>query len=473
MGGEKAELSILEFQKSCKTWPLYLAAFLLCIHNTVIGLSLFYASVTLPYHKDEVHGFIKLTEEQESTYLSMHQLLMLLGSFLGSPLGDKIGRKKVLIISNILTILSTVMMQQSTSYILLLIGRLISGFSVGLGILIPIILLSEISTIKTRSSLSNTCNLAINFGALAIYLFNMVMPPELLSYSIIAPSIGFLALSYFLPESPHWQISTGRTEAAKENYSYLRGSDYEGLEAEVNEVLQVKERAVSGNKSRWTSRGFLHPMGILAFLFSTIGLCGLDAPITFYGPKMFAEFGFHIPYQYVVLMIPIGSFIGYIVAIPLLAIMKKKHQYNMCALFMALSTACLGGAYYIEPNENMKYIAQVLLSFGALGVTFGYGVGLGSVVYCLPGELLAPEDKALGVACAEFFRLIWTAGILKVYPLCLSLVGYPIMFGFHTSILLVSVWFVWCYLPETKDKSLSELQAMFYLKKKEKEAASV
>jgi len=393
-------------------------------------------------------------------------MTLLIGSFAGSPIGDRIGRKKVLLLSNILTILSTGMMKYSTSFIFLLSGRLISGFSVGLGLLMPIILLSEISTIKTRSSLANTCNLAINFGGLAIYLFNMVVPAEHLAFCIMGLSGVFIVMYYFLAESPHWQIRTGRTEEAKTNYSYLRGPGYEGLEAEINEVLEVTEKSSTENKSRWTSRSFLHPMGILAFLFSVIGLCGIDAPITIYGPRMFAEFGFHIPYQYIVLMIPFGSFLGYIVAIPLLAYMKKRDQFNMSALMMALSTAFLGFAYYIKEMEEYKIWAQVLMAGGSLGLTFGYGVGLGSVIYCLPGELLAPEDKAIGSSFAEFFRLIWTAGLLKVYPLCLSLVGYPLMFMFHTIILLLSVWFVFSYLPETKDKCLSELQALFQNKTK-------
>jgi len=465
MGVEKIQLSILEFQKSSRTWPLYLAAFILCIHNTVIGLSLFYASVTLPYHKDELHGFLKLNEEQESTYVSLHQMTLLIGSFAGSPLGDKIGRKKVLMLSNILTILSTGMMKYSTSYIFLLIGRLISGFSVGLGLLIPIILLSEISTIKTRSSLANTCNLAINFGGLAIYLFNMVVPAEHLAFTIMGLSGVFIVMYYFLAESPHWQIRTGRTEEAKANYSYLRGPGYDGLEAEIHEVIQVTQKSSTESRNRWTSRSFLHPMGILAFLFSVIGLCGIDAPITIYGPRMFADFGFHIPYQYIVLMIPFGSFIGYIVAVPLLAIMKKKNQFNMSALVMAAAAALVGVAYFIKDMEDYKLMSQALLAGGSMGLTFGYGIGLGSVIYCLPGELLAPEDKAIGTALAEFFRLIWTAGLLKVYPLCLSLVGYPPMFAFHSTILLLSVWFVYSYLPETKDKCLSELQALFQNKK--------
>jgi len=470
MGVEKTKLSILEFQKESRTWTLYLAAFILFIHNTILGMSLFIASVALPYHKEASFGYVKLSEEEETTYCSLHMLFMLIGSFVGSPLGDWMGRKKIFLISNVLTMVGTSMGEFSTSFYPLLVARCICGFSVGIGILMPIVYASEISIIRMRSNLSNSCNLAINCGGLAIYLINMVIPAEYIAYPIISLNVLFLVTSFFLPGSPHWTIRKGNIAEARKIYSYLRGPEYEGLEAEIKEATDVINSDESEDTSRWTSRSFLHPMGILAFLFSVIGLSGIDAPITVYGAKMFAEFGFHIPYQYIMLMIPIGSFVGYVVAVPMLEWMKKKTQYNLCALLMALSSALVGAAYFLKDSHtdfehsSISYVSQIFLATGAAGITFGYGAGIGAVTYTLPGELLVPKDKAIGCAIAEFFRLIWSTGMLKVYPFCVSLVGYPSMFAFHTTVMLLAVWFVYRYLPETKDKSLSELQSIFQKK---------
>ena len=75
----------------------------------------------------------------------------------------------------------------------------------------------------------------------------------------------------------------------------------------VIEILSLRQK----NLTTLFDRTIIFKLSLNFTLFQIIkmynlGLCGLDAPITFYGPKMFAEFGFHIPYQYVVLMIPIG-----------------------------------------------------------------------------------------------------------------------------------------------------------------------
>jgi len=458
----KAE-TILELQSRARTGPLWMVTLVLFIHNAVLGLSFYYASVTLPYHATGTHGYVRLTEDEDTSYVSLHQITMLIGSFLSHPLGEWLGRKKVLILSNLLTILSFVMMYLSTGFPLLLTGRLISGFSVGLGILLPLVLISEVATIKARPGMANSVNLAISFGGLMVYFINMAIPPEYLAFSIIFFSVVFLILSVTLKESPQWLIRNGRLDEAEEVYRFLRGAEYRGVAKEVDEVVSIVDKSNQHvqKASRWRSPTFLFPMGVLGFLFSVIGLCGLDAPLTLYGPRMFAEFGFDIPYKIVMLIIPTGGFVGYVVASPLLGIMKKKHQFTAAALLMAVSTTLLGVAYYCKELEGGLLAAQILLGAGSLGLTFGYGAGLGAVIYTLPGELLSPEDKTLGLSIAECFRLIWTAGVVKVYPLFLELVGYTVMFGFHTLVLVLSACFVLRYLPETKNKSLSELQDIF------------
>jgi len=128
---------------------------------------------------------------------------------------------------------------------------------------------------------------------------------------------------------------------------------------------------------------------------------------------------------------------------------------------MAASSGLLALAYWAKGQGDMHTLAKVSLVTGAMGLTFGVGAGVGSVSYTLPSELLSPDDASLGIALAEAFRAVWTAITMKVYPLCLEEIGYPPMFLFHTIIMLLTALFIVRYLPETKNKSLSELQHLF------------
>ena len=72
--------------------------------------------------------------------------------------------------------------------------------------------------------------------------------------------------------------------------------------------MQISLRKVQEDGKKNSDTLKLHTTDLWGIFFS--GLSGIDAPITVYGAKMFAEFGFHIPYQYIMLMIPIGMFLN-------------------------------------------------------------------------------------------------------------------------------------------------------------------
>jgi len=457
--------NIIDLQRAALSWPLYLSMSILAVNSIVIGYSYYYAGITIPYHQTGSHGYIKLSEDQSNWYLSLHPLTILIGSVLCNPLGEQLGRKRVLMAANLVNVLSFTLMYFAPNFGLLLTGRLISGLSIGIGILMPFVLLSEISTIRLRSGFANAVNLFISLGTLLAYVLNMIFSPAYLPFAVVGCSIVFIAASVSLSESPHWLIRQGRMEEAEFVLRTLRGDAYLGIQNEIKEVLNVlKQTSDAQDVSRWKSRTFLIPMGILILLFSTIGLCGLDAPLNLNGPRMFEEFGFHIPYQIIILFIPAGSCLGYIVATPLMERLRKRDHFILAALVMAVSTVSLGLAYFFKDYSDNKTISQVLMAGGALGLTFGYGVGLGSVVYALPGELLCPEDKTIGISIAHCCRMICTAAVMKIYPYCVAEIGYPILFTFHTCVLVFAALFVLRYLPETKDKSLSELQLLFQKK---------
>merc|ERR1719237_130285 len=87
--------------------------------------------------------------------------------------------------------------------------------------------------------------------------------------------------------------------------------------------------------------------------------------------------------------------------------------------------------------------------------------GMGSVSYAMPGELLSPEDKAIGINIAQCVRMLGTAGGLKVYPSLVASLGYPLLFLGHAASLLSAALFVICCLPETRNKTLTEIHQLF------------
>ncbi|XP_023320285.1 facilitated trehalose transporter Tret1 [Eurytemora carolleeae] len=465
--------SIQYLQTTAKNTGLYVTTSVLCIHNFLLGFCFVYAGVTMPYHQTGSFGYILMTEDQITWYISLNVLMILVGALVSSPLSEWLGRKRGLILAHVLHIGSCIIMLFGYSYSILLVGWLINGFSAGVGVILPYTLASEISTIKLRGVLANLNNLCQNYGMLLLYGMNMIIPPQYLLFHGITLSLLFLLCSPFIVYSPHWLVRHGKVDEAEKMLRVLRGPDYVGIKHELKEVLAVTDEN-SNNKScmkRWTSRQFLIPLGIIMTMFGSIGLCGIDAPINLYGPSMFAEFGFTIPFQILMLFIPTGSAVGYTASVFIAKKLKKKNQFILAASIMAFSAGLISLSYYLkdlsQAESFYKLCSQILFSIGVFGLMSGYGAGYGSVTYTIPGELLAPEDKSIGGASAESTRMIVTAIVLKVYPDILDVIGTPIMFMGHALAIILAGLFVFKFLPDTDDKSISEIQALF--KKKDKE----
>ncbi|XP_023342213.1 sugar transporter ERD6-like 6 isoform X2 [Eurytemora carolleeae] len=370
-------------------------------------------------------------------------------------------------VMHVLQIVSCIIMFFGHTYPIVLAGWLFNGFSAGFGVMLPYTLTSEISTIKLRGVLGNLNNLCQSYGNLLVYGINMIIPPQYLVFTGITLSLLFLVLSPLIAYSPHWLVRKGKRNEAENMLRVLRGAEYSGINQEIKEVLSVTDINVN-NKScmaRWKSRQFLIPLGILLIMFGSIGLCGRSAPITHYGPSMFADFGFTISYQIILLFIPIGTAVGYTASVFIAKKLKIKMQFTMSACIMIVAAGLISLAYYLKENsreeEHRKLSSQLFFSFGVFALTLGYGAGYGSITYTAIGELLSPEDKSLGSAIVVSTRMIVTTAALKVYPYVLGVIGYPILFLGHATVILLTTIFVFKFLPDTDDKSMSQIQALY------------
>ena len=415
--------NILDLQKQSSSLYVYFSAVLLFLSNAALGGCFVYGGLTLFLHREEVSAqgdrfFIYLSEDQASNYMSIVPLLSLFGIILGYPAAEFFGRKPTLILANIIMVIGYIVMFFSNSFPFLILGRCVTCFALGFGASVPFIIISEITTIKQRAPLSAICTQSVAYGILSSFLFVYFFPTEYLIFFVSGESALFLLLSCFLPESPHFLIRNKKLQEAEEVYRKLRGKEYAGIAEEVNEIKELVKNQNSNSESplsRWTRRSFLQPLFILMVLMFFIALNGVDCPLNMYGPSMFKEFGFTICPALISCLIPLGQLLGYIVAPFVMSLISKKRQYLMACIIMILATTSLALSYYAKYiNYEPIAVQQVGLAFGSLGLTFGYGVGFGSVSYAMPGELLLPSDKSIGLSIAQCVRMIGTTVIIKV-----------------------------------------------------------
>ena len=283
---------LLELQRSARHGYLLFCICLLFCAGLSMGGNYVYGGLTVEQHLAGATGFLAVSPDQASWYLSVTPLTQLAGILAGCPAGERWGRKPVLVLTSLLSVLGYIIMYLSNSFWLLLLGRGINSFSTGFGSMMPFILVSEMSSIRARAPASVVGNLSFSLGGLLAFLTASFLPLSLLLPLAASLSCLFLLLCPWLPESPQHLARQGRLEEAAQVYHRLRGPDYQGVELEIKEVLAIGAGTGKGGwGARWREASFLRPLAILAPLYLAISFSGLDCPLVFYGPSMFSDFG--------------------------------------------------------------------------------------------------------------------------------------------------------------------------------------
>lgn len=155
---------------------------------------------------------------------------------IGYPASEHFGRKRVFLICNLLYILGYTLILFSESFLTLIAGRSVTCLAAGLGVMLPFMMISEITTIQQRAPLSVSASVFASAGSLIAYLAAFFLSPRYVVFLLIGESAMFLLLSPFLCESPHFLIKKGRLEEAERVYRRLRGKSYTGIHQEIAEV---------------------------------------------------------------------------------------------------------------------------------------------------------------------------------------------------------------------------------------------
>ncbi len=152
------------------------------------------------------------------------------------------------------------------------IGRFILGFGAGIDAPLTYVYLSEIAIITWRSGLLMTNALTTNAAFMYTLAFAAYLSHGWLVLASCLPMAFFILASFYMPESPTWLLKMNRDEEAKEALTWIRGSSYEGVDAEISEIKTCLQESGKGmplleRLSYLKSRSVLMPMLLLAILY--------------------------------------------------------------------------------------------------------------------------------------------------------------------------------------------------------------
>ncbi|KAF5307093.1 hypothetical protein FQR65_LT07152 [Abscondita terminalis] len=455
---------VTEYKQSRGILAQSLLTAIVTILTASAGMPIGYSAILLPQLKS-VNDSLQIDEEMGSWIASIHSAATPVGSLLSGALMDYFGRKTTLQLSCLPLIGGWIFITCSANHTLILVGRVLAGISVGLIAAPCQVYVAEVSDPKMRGMFSSIPFASYSFGILLVYLLGTAAHWRIVSgLSIILPTLAIIVF-FFLPESPVWLVRKGHIEKASKACFWLRGGNSVQMKADMQQLMnRVKEEKLQNQQNpESTFKRFCSPQVLKPFIILNIfgwfqSLCGVYL-IVFYAVEIISTMSNDIN-EFLAAVLTAGvRFLFSIVTSVLLVFVGRRTISLLSTIGTALASFILALLLYSECYSGSIVVPIILLIYVAANT-----IGLLILPGVLVGEIYPTRVRGLaGSLTFTNFNLTIFA-VTKIFPYIkssLDIHGIFLMFGIFS---LVATVFLYVALPETKNKSLNDIEDYFLQK---------
>jgi sugar porter (SP) family MFS transporter len=433
--------------KGMPNWLIYLfgslGGFLFGYNTAVISGAMLYLQEDL-----------QLNSFQIGLVVSSVAFGALFGAVACGVLSDKFGRRKTILLLAILFTVGALGSGVASGIIVLLFFRLILGFAVGGISGVGPNYLAELAPVKTRGLVTSANGVMTALGMLSAYSINLLLSNDqnwrwMVGFAAIPAAVLVIGM-LFMPESAKWLANNNQLEKAEE----ILGMTYTD-EAEIeSELFQMRYMANKEEKGSFSD--LLTPVNrkilIIGIILAMIQqFTGINA-VQYFAPSILIDAGFG---DSAALISTIGLGILNLGLTVLGVFLVDRWGRKKLLLFGSLgATISLVGIYLASSNAYLT-IAIMAIFLSIIACTWGL------VLWILLAEIFPLKIRGLAIGICSFFLWLSNSFISLVFPLAVSRFGTGTIFLGFGVICLASFFFVKRYVPETKGRTLEEIELDF------------
>ncbi|MQL90899.1 hypothetical protein Taro_023511, partial [Colocasia esculenta] len=420
---------------------------------------------------------LKISEVQEEVLVGCLSIVSLFGSLAGGRTSDAIGRKWTIGLAAIVFQSGAAVMTFAPSFRVLMIGRLMAGVGIGFGVVIAPVYIAEISPAIARGAFTSFPEIFINLGILLGYISNYAFSglSVHISWRVmlgvgILPSV-FIAFALFvIPESPRWLVLQNRIDEARLVLSRISENDAEVDQrlAEIEAAAGTKSAEKYEEKAVWWElmrpsptlrRMLITGLGIQSFQQIT----GIDATV-YYSPTIFKDAGIRSNKAILAATVAVGftKTIFILVAIFLIDRVGRKPLLYVSTVGM---TTCLFGLSlalsFLGHEVGSKELGIGLALLAVCGNVAFFSIGIGPVCWVLSSEIYPLRLRAQAAALGAVGNRVCSGLVAMSFLSVSRAISVAGVFFIFAVISALSVVFVHMYVPETKGKTLEQIELLF------------
>jgi MFS transporter, SP family, galactose:H+ symporter len=386
----------------------------------------------------------------------------IVGAAVAGQLADALGRRSTLIILSIIFAAGAILTALAPNLVIFLIFRIVIGFGIGAAAVVAPMFIAEMAPPAIRGALISFDQLAITIGILVAYLVDLAFAAAgmgwrpMFAVAVIPAAILGIGM-FFLSDTPRWLASKGRWEEARLTLEYVVGP----AETE-RELVGIRQSLEEEKAVPWIDRvrELLRP-GLRWALIVGVGLAILQQfvginTVIYYAPTIFEIAGFKTAQTAILATTIVGAVnvLSTVIAILLVDRLGRRALLLIGCAGMMLTLAAIGIVFAIGPSKAAYLVLACVILY-----IVSFAISLGPVFWIMSSEIFPNRLRATGASLSTVAN--WTANLLVTITFLslLHALGNAMTFWLYAVMALLTLLFVWFIVPETKGKTLEQIEA--------------
>jgi sugar porter (SP) family MFS transporter len=401
-----------------------------------------------------------ITPFEESWITSLVSVGAAIGPLLSIPVMDRIGRKKTLLIVAVPMIVSHLILAFTTDINLYYFSRLFLGLGVGCIYSVIPTYVGEIAENTNRGAFGCVMGLMCTAATLLCYTIGPFLTIKAFCLVLVIPPVTFFMLfGLFAPESPYFLLMMGKENEAKLALRKIRNhfvdKELEEMKKNVEKSRLVNVSIRDSLNSKVIRRGLLIGCGLMFFQQSS----GITVMISYMQP-IFDAAGSTLQPELSAIIVGVIQLITNFLTSQLVDTLGRRILLLCSLTGICLSHILLGTYFYLKTNnfdDAVSYLFWLPVSSMILYVIM-CSIGIGPIAWSMIGELFPPHFRNYASGFVSSFCLSLAFLLALFFPNIKEIIGMAASFWIFALLSALGIIFVWLIVPETKAKSLHDIQ---------------
>ncbi|KAK2151651.1 hypothetical protein LSH36_356g06018 [Paralvinella palmiformis] len=391
--------------------------------------------------------------------------LATIGGMIGCPLAgwlvERAGRKGALMMTALPYLVGWSMIMVCGDIGMLCLGRMLTGLGCGMATVCCPMYVAETSTKELRGMLGSGVQLSITAGILLVYVAGMAVGWRSLAFIAFCIPLCALVMTLKLTDTPRYYLARGRKQEAVRALSWLRG-----VGADVEDECRDMEESLDADAEQVSWRDFCKqelylPLRVSIGLMIFQQLSGINV-VMFYTVSIFQSAGYKESGNLATVAVGAVQVVGTLVACAFMDRAGRRLLLFISGLGMTLTCFTMGYYYHqmqLSPAtaSNLSWLALASL----IVYVVAFSVGWGPIPMLIMSEIFPVKARGSATAVASVSNWCFAFFVTKEFSTLQSMLGQHGVFWLYSFCCALGMAFVWRLVPETKGKSLEDIELYF------------